>query len=75
MSDISQRRICWPNPDATCLEGGCIHCNEHPFRTLGSIMRYAWRAGTLPQRAQGEKEAWDAYRYGYNGNFYNAETR
>lgn len=30
LSDIKQLeiRMCWPNPDNVCLEGGCIHCAE-----------------------------------------------
>lgn len=30
LGDIHQLeiRMCWPNPDDVCLEGGCIHCAE-----------------------------------------------
>lgn len=71
------RRICWPNPDATCLEGGCGWCDEYPFRTLAVIERYARSAGQVPNRCGGETQnAWAAYRYpagrDWDGNF---ETR
>jgi hypothetical protein len=72
---IGERRICWPNPDATCLNGGCSYCNDHPFRTLASIERYARKAGVLPHRGNGEDDALHAFQYGYSNQFFNAETR
>lgn len=50
---MTERRICWPNPDAVCLQGGCGYCNEKPFQPLDKILRYAQRHG-LPE----------SYRYG-----------
>lgn len=72
---MKKRRICWPNPDATCLEGGCIHCNDHPFRSLKTIENYAIRSGTLSNRATGQKSAWAAWCIGLNNDFFNAETK
>lgn len=72
---IRSRRICWPNPDATCLEGGCGYCNSRPFRELSTIRRYAQQAGVLPNRGQGSKGAMQAYQDGLAHNFFNAECR
>jgi hypothetical protein len=73
---IAERRICWPTPDATCLNGGCIWCDESPFRTLTTIERYARKAGVLPHRGHGEDDALHAYQYGLRRDFFNrVETR
>jgi hypothetical protein len=72
---IDERRICWPDPDATCLNGGCGWCNTYPFRKLSTIERYAARAGVLPHRGNGEDDAVVALRYGSNNDFFNVETR
>lgn len=72
---ITKRRICWPDPDATCLEGGCIHCNANTFRSLTTIERYARRAGVVQNRGEGEKDAWDAYQWGLRHGFANADVR
>jgi hypothetical protein len=71
---MQRRRICWPDPDATCLEGGCIHCNDHRFRKLDDIRDYASRAGMVPNRAEGEQDAWAAYQWGLAHGFVNAEV-
>lgn len=70
-----RRRICWPNPDATCLEGGCLYCNEHSFRSVKTIWRYAQDAGVLPNRGIGEKPAVEAFRRGEARRWGNAEVR
>jgi hypothetical protein len=72
---IGERRICWPNPDATCLHGGCMYCDQHPFRTLAQIERYARKAGVLPHRGKGEDNALHAFQYGFAHGFFNVETR
>jgi len=72
---IEERRICWPNPDATCLHGGCMWCNDHPFRKLSTIERFARRAGTLPHRGRGEEDAQHAFQYGLRHAFFNVDTR
>jgi hypothetical protein len=72
---IEERRICWPDPDATCLHGGCGWCNCEPFRKLSSIQRFAMKAGVLPHRGRGEEDAWKAYQYGLRNEFFNVETR
>lgn len=75
MTRITHRRICWPDPDATCLHGGCQYCNEHPFRPLGQIASYARSAGTLYHRGGGRQGAWEAYCTGLDNQFYNAQTK
>jgi len=72
---IGERRICWPNPDATCLHGGCGYCNYSPFRSLAQIDRYARRAGVLPHRGKGYEDARKALQYGLANQFFNVETR
>lgn len=69
------RRICWPSPDATCLEGGCLYCNEAPFRALRTIDEYVVSAGVLPNRGKGETEALDAWRYGLARGFNGVEVK
>lgn len=67
---ITDRRICWPKPDATCLEGGCIHCDGHPMRAIALIRSYAQHAGKVPNRAHGEQDAMAAFTYGEDHGFH-----
>jgi hypothetical protein len=71
----TKRRICWPNPDATCLEGGCGYCNDNPFRAISTIKRYAEKAGVLQNRGIGEKDAMEAFNNGLNADWNNAESK
>lgn len=60
-----RRRICWPEFDATCLEGGCIHCDDHPYRSMTTIERAARAMGTTKNRYGDEVvDAVAAYEYG-----------
>lgn len=70
---ITKRRICWPNPDATCLEGGCSYCNDYPYRGTSVIRRYAENAGVLPHRSKGEGLAIDALNWGFRNDFVRAD--
>jgi hypothetical protein len=70
-----ERRICWPNPDATCLEGGCGYCNENPFRKVSTIENYAKKSGIVQNRGIGEKDALVAFNNGWRDNWNNAESR
>lgn len=69
--DITKRRICWPDPDATCLEGGCIWCNTFPYRNITTIKRYAEKAGVVANRGVGEKDAIEAFNIGWQHKWYN----
>lgn len=40
-----ERRICWPEPDWCCLEGGCGYCNDGPWKYVSIIKAYAERVG------------------------------
>lgn len=61
---IPRRRICWPDPDATCLEGGCVHCAVHRPRSMLVIERWARKAGQVQNRyGGGSKDALEAFRY------------
>lgn len=59
-----ERRICWPMPDEVCLEGGCIYCNDKPFKSVEDIRMYAEAGGLL-----------DSFDYGQARNWNNAESR
>lgn len=70
-----KRRICWPNPDATCLEGGCLHCNDYPLRSVSAIRRYAQHAGEVHNRAAGQKNALEAFKWGQRSGWPNIDQR
>ena len=73
---ITKRRICWPNPDATCVEGGCSYCNEHPFRAITTIHRYCRSKVSLQNRGNLEYvDSLEAYHYGLIRNWNNAESK
>lgn len=72
---IEWRRICWPDPDATCLHGGCIYCNMHPYRKITTISAWADKAGMVNHRGGQRVDAAVAFREGYNAGFYNADTK
>jgi len=73
---VSARRICWPNPDATCLQGGCLYCNDHPFVNLNVIHRWAQTAGTVRHRGSFiPVDARVALTTGLENDFYNADVR
>ena len=58
-------RICWPSPDATCLEGGCIHCSDARPRPLAVVERWAESAGHVVNRgSRTTTDAADALKYG-----------
>src|SRR4051794_35089413 len=67
---VWQRRICWPDPDATCLDGGCGWCDQGKWIDLVTIERFAHRAGVLQNRGAGEKEAVQAYNYGLSHSWF-----
>lgn len=69
------RRICWPTPDATCLQGGCGWCNLSPYRSLNDIMAYAKTAGDLHHRAKGHQNAVQALEWGIKNGFPRADVR
>jgi hypothetical protein len=61
----TRRRICWPNPDTVCLEGGCSYCNENPFRGLAVIRRWIDAQNKPPVKA---------WRFGLDNDFFNVEV-
>jgi hypothetical protein len=44
---VRRRRICWPNPDKVCLEGGCLYCEDGPLTSLDNIRSYASSHGLM----------------------------
>lgn len=71
---MHRRRICWPNPDATCLHGGCGYCNDNRLRLLDSIEKYAKKARPVYHRGGQVVDAYQAYKEGLRAHFYNAEV-
>lgn len=67
---VWQRRICWPNPDATSIEGGCIWCEDARWRDFSTIERYARTAGILPNRGMGHQDALMAWQKGLMNTFW-----
>ena len=64
----NRRRICWPNPDATCLEGGCIRCDVGKSKKVKAIWEWCATAGQVANRnGGGTKDALDAFNYYYRG--------
>lgn len=57
---IKKRRICWPNPDAVCLQGGCSYCNDCDYKFLHEIWKYAQN-----------KNLESDYKIGRENNWYN----
>lgn len=56
----SSRKICWPNPDRICFEGGCLYCKDSRWIKVDTMLRYI----SKKDRQEGGK-LWDrAYRYG-----------
>lgn len=35
------KKICWPNPDVVCLQGGCVHCSYGEWVKVTTILAYA----------------------------------
>ncbi|QDF18300.1 hypothetical protein SEA_DAKITI_87 [Gordonia phage Dakiti] len=75
MSEVIARRICWPTPDATCLEGGCGYCNMEKFRAISTIENYARSAGMVYHRGGQQVDAWSAYVSGLGNGFFNADVK
>ncbi|HEX4502160.1 MAG TPA: hypothetical protein VH187_13570 [Scandinavium sp.] len=73
---MMERRICWPEFDATCLEGGCMYCNDNPFKSLNAIRSKVLKMKVTHNRGDGkERDSMDALMYGIRHNFFNADTR
>jgi hypothetical protein len=53
---MRRRRICWPTPDSVCLQGGCLWCNDYPFRTLREVRQYAFANDMLAALNYGERQ-------------------
>lgn len=59
-----ERKICWPDPDAVCIEGGCGYCNRYRYQSVDRIERFAQKNGLM-----------DAFDFGLNHNWNNAQSR
>lgn len=79
--DINQLeiRMCWPNPDNVCLEGGCAHCAEGSdarWIPLDEVMVYAdkHRVATMGRHGQ-MGSLYDAFTYGMHHDWHNLPKR
>lgn len=60
-----QIAICWPDPDATCLEGGCVHCQDAKKRTeIKTVATYAEERGLGEEFAYGLMHKWPDSKLG-----------
>lgn len=59
-----RRKICWPNPDSVCLEGGCSYCNGGEWKTHTEILSYI-------NSLENSHEMWAKYFSGRENRFYN----
>lgn len=67
MTYYRARRICWPNPDATCLEGGCTYCADQSFVSGVKIALYIELTPTVKNRGNDEVVSSEkAQAYGVN---------
>lgn len=65
MTAFFARRICWPEPDATCLEGGCGWCHDKPFVAGKKIQEYVESTPQVCSRyGRVSKSSLEAYEYG-----------
>ena len=62
-----RRRICWPTFDLTCLQGGCIYCDDNPYRAEAKIRR-AFPSNQPGRFTVAEQEQALAYSLGGGGN-------
>jgi hypothetical protein len=70
-----RRRICWPSPDATCLEGGCLYCNDHPYRSVATIRAWAQQTPTIRNRGDRQtRSAMEAFQWGEQHHWGNADV-
>lgn len=74
---VEQRRICWPDFDCTCLEGGCGYCNSHPFRNVSAIEKaIEGDMGTPFNRGNGSTgDLRRSFEWGRSHNWSNADSR
>lgn len=77
MREHMQIKICWPDPDATCLEGGCTHCeSDGEWVSVTTLKQWAYAAGDLAQRGNTTKKPADAaFRYGAETGWFNMVKR
>lgn len=60
-----ERKICWPDPDRVCLEGGCGYCRmDGDWKKISTVENYSKRAGLH-----------DHFIWGLARDFVNAPTR
>lgn len=53
-----KRKICWPDPDGVCMEGGCTYCNDGRFILIETIKKIARRKGMIEEFNYGGKDNW-----------------
>lgn len=58
VSAITYRKICWPTPDAVCMQGGCGYCNDNPMRSIITVRAYARTHDMMKDFRYGEDTRW-----------------
>jgi hypothetical protein len=62
-----KRRICWPDFDEVCLQGGCLYCNDSKFVDVEVILRKV--------RESADEGMLNSFRYGEAHRWHNADTK
>lgn len=81
LSDIHniEIRMCWPDPDDVCLEGGCVHCAEganSAWVPLNDVYAYVnRRRDSRPGRGNRWVSLWKAFWYGAHHDWHNLPKR
>lgn len=52
-----------------------MYCDSGPWKNYGTIANYAKKAGVVPNRGIGEKDAEQAWRYGLEHDFFEHPPR
>jgi hypothetical protein len=66
-----KRKICWPDPDCTCLEQGCGYCASSKItKTKTQLLTYVDEHPELTHRGTGAKlyNSYNALVYGIEHN-------
>ena len=73
---VAQRKICWPEPDSVCLEGGCIYCNGFgKWKNIGEVGAYAREVGIKTYHPGVTRDYVASFRWGRDWGWPNTEQR
>lgn len=75
VAGVEQRKICWPDPDSVCLEGGCGYCNSGVWKSVEAIEVYAYKVGIKTLEGGGTADYPRSFRWGRDYGWPNTERR